>query len=61
MAIKARDCIGGDIVGVDIMPTLDGRDVLLEINAVPGWKGTQQAIGVDLTEKVLQYIQKKKV
>lgn len=57
IARKAKACIHADVVGVDILPTRDGRDVLLEVNAVPGWKGTQAALDIDLTSRVIQYLQ----
>ncbi len=56
MARTAAKAIGGQIVGVDILPTQDGRDVLLEVNAVPGWRGTAKTLNTDIAKKVLQYI-----
>lgn len=55
MARAAADAIGGQIVGVDILPTRDGRDVLLEVNAVPGWRGTAKALDLDIAEKVVRF------
>ena len=54
MAKLAKDAIQGDVVGVDILPTLDGRDLLLEVNAVPGWKGVAKACDVDIAKKILE-------
>jgi len=56
MARAAAKAIGGQIVGVDILPTQDGRDVLLEVNAVPGWRGTAKAINTDIAKQVLHFI-----
>jgi len=56
MARTAVKAIGGQIVGVDILPSKDGRDILLEVNAVPGWRGTAKALDVDVAKKVLQYM-----
>ncbi len=56
MARQAADAIGGMMVGVDILPTTDGRDVLIEVNAVPGWRGTGAALGVDIARKVLDLL-----
>jgi tetrahydromethanopterin:alpha-L-glutamate ligase len=58
MAKAAALAVGGKIVGVDILPTRDGRDVLLEINAVPGWRGTAKALDTDIAEKVLQFVRR---
>jgi len=53
MARVAKNAVAGDIVGVDILPAVDGRDLLLEVNAVPGWKGVAKACQVDVAHKVL--------
>ena len=53
IAFKACQAIGGWMVGVDILPTKDGRDVLLEVNAVPGWRATAGALQVDMAQLVL--------
>jgi ribosomal protein S6--L-glutamate ligase len=58
IAKAAANAVGGQIVGVDILPTKDGRDVLLEVNAVPGWRGTAKALDTDIAEKVLQFFVK---
>jgi RimK family alpha-L-glutamate ligase len=54
IARQARDLISGDIIGVDILPAKDGRDLLLEVNAVPGWQGVATTHDVDIARKVLQ-------
>ncbi len=56
MARAAAKAIGGQIVGVDILPTQDGRDILLEVNAVPGWRGTANALNTDIAKKVLSFV-----
>jgi ribosomal protein S6--L-glutamate ligase len=54
IAYKAARLVGGWMVGVDLIETLDGRNVLIEVNAVPGWKATGVACGVDLSERVIR-------
>ena len=54
IARKAAAAIGGTIVGVDILPTKDGRDLVLEVNAVPGWRGTAKALGIDMSHEILE-------
>ncbi len=53
MAFRASKAIGGWMIGVDILPTKDGRDVLLELNAVPGWRATAGALNVDMAQLIL--------
>jgi tetrahydromethanopterin:alpha-L-glutamate ligase len=53
IAFRACKAIGGWMIGVDILPTQDGRNVLLELNAVPGWRATAGALNVDMAQLVL--------
>ncbi len=39
LALRAAREIGGLVVGVDLLPGLDGSLQLLEVNAVPGCAG----------------------
>ncbi|MFN3191532.1 MAG: RimK family alpha-L-glutamate ligase [Aureliella sp.] len=62
LAKRARDAVaGGDrsrcIVGVDLLPGADGILRVLEVNAVPGWKGLRKATGVDIPQVILDHIQ----
>jgi tetrahydromethanopterin:alpha-L-glutamate ligase len=54
IAYKAARLVDGWMVGVDLIETLDGRNVLIEVNAVPGWKATGAACGLDLSERVIR-------
>ena len=53
IAFRACKAIQGWMIGVDILPTIDGRNVLLEVNAVPGWRATAAALNVDMAQLVL--------
>jgi glutathione synthase/RimK-type ligase-like ATP-grasp enzyme len=57
LARQASEAIGGRMIGVDILPTTDSRDILIEVNAVPGWRGTAAALNVDIARKVLDLMQ----
>jgi len=35
-------------LGIDLLPACNGKTYLLEVNAVPGWKGTASATGIDV-------------
>jgi tetrahydromethanopterin:alpha-L-glutamate ligase len=56
MAFAACKTIGAWMAGVDILPTRDGRNVVLEVNAVPGWKATANALGVDIAHVILEQL-----
>ncbi len=60
MARRIVDAIQGVFIGVDILPTRDGRNILLEVNAVPGWKGTAAALDVDIACQLLNVIQRRR-
>lgn len=53
IAFRACKAIGGWMIGVDILPTKDGRNILLELNAVPGWRATAGALNVDMAQLIL--------
>ena len=56
VAIAFRACRSIDawMAGVDILTTDDGRDLVLEVNAVPGWRATAAALQVDIARVVLE-------
>lgn len=44
------------MVGVDVIEDNDGRNVLIEVNAVPGWRATAAAVGVDIAKRMLEIV-----
>ncbi len=52
-AMRAAAAIGGSVLGIDLLPLRDGRLMVLEVNAVPGWKGLAAALEVDIAREVL--------
>jgi ribosomal protein S6--L-glutamate ligase len=57
LARAAARVTGGSLLGIDLLPTLDGRTVVLEVNAVPGWKGTAAALGIDVADLVIAHLE----
>lgn len=51
IARRAAATVGARIAGVDILPGPDGP-VVLEVNAVPAWRGLQSVVHTDLAEAV---------
>lgn len=41
------------IGAVDLLECEDGSSKVVEVNAVPGWKGAQEALGIDLAGEML--------
>lgn len=57
LACSAARVAGGSLLGIDLLPTRDGSLVVLEVNAVPGWKGTAAALGVDVADSVIEHLE----
>lgn len=52
-AQRSAMAVGGSVLGVDLLPLRDGRLMVLEVNAVPGWKGLAATLNVDIAREVL--------
>ena len=55
LAIRAAGVLGAEIAGVDLIESASGT-LVVEVNAVPGWKGLSEATGLDVASEVLQYV-----
>ncbi len=53
VAQRSAKAVGGSVLGVDLLPLRDGRLMVLEVNAVPGWKGLASTLDVDIAREVL--------
>ena len=53
LALAAARAVGARMAGVDLLPTRDGRLVVLEVNAVPGWRALAAAGGIDIAAEIL--------
>jgi ribosomal protein S6--L-glutamate ligase len=54
LALRAAQAIGAEMAGVDLMEDQDGgRMVVLEVNAVPGWRALATVTGIDVAADVL--------
>lgn len=59
LALSAHKCMGYEISGVDIAHDTSGRPLIIETNITPEWQGFQQATGIDVADKVIEYIVEK--
>jgi glutathione synthase/RimK-type ligase-like ATP-grasp enzyme len=57
IALKAAEVVGGDILGVDILPSVDGEFFVLEVNGCPGWRGLQEVTPFNIAETIIQHLQ----
>jgi RimK family alpha-L-glutamate ligase len=56
MAKQAALAVGAPLAGVDILPGKDGRLYVIEVNAVPGWKGLAKAASLDVARLVIDFV-----
>jgi RimK family alpha-L-glutamate ligase len=57
LGVRAARAVGAGYAGVDLLPARDGRLLVLEVNGIPGWKGVQQATGVDVPAAVVRHLE----
>ncbi len=55
LALRAAAAVGTDFAGVDLLPPTSGH-VVLELNAVPGWRALAPACGVDVAAAVVRHL-----
>jgi len=56
LAVRAAAAVGAAYAGVDLVTDRDGRTQVLEVNGIPGWKGLQQATGLDVAGALIDYL-----
>lgn len=56
LALRAADAVGAAVAGVDLLPGLDGKLYVLEVNAVPGWKSLAEVWSCDVASMVLDHV-----
>jgi ribosomal protein S6--L-glutamate ligase len=57
LAARAARAVGADVAGVDILPASDGRLLVLEVNAVPGWRGLESATAANVGDAVVRHVE----
>jgi glutathione synthase/RimK-type ligase-like ATP-grasp enzyme len=58
-AVAAAQIVGADYAGVDLLVSRAGEVFLLEVNGIPGWKGLQNATGVDVAGAIVQQVERR--
>jgi RimK family alpha-L-glutamate ligase len=56
LAVRAAAAVGADYAGVDLLTGRDGKMYVLEVNGIPGWKGLQEATGIDVAGRLMDYL-----
>ena len=56
LARRAAAAVAASIAGVDLLPAADGRVLVLEVNAVPGWRGLESVVGPQVGDAIADHI-----
>lgn len=56
LARRAAVAVGAPLAGIDLLPARDGRMLVVEVNAVPGWKALSHVLEIDIAARVLDYV-----
>ena len=56
ISLKAAEAIGGEVISVDVFEMPDGTYLVNEVNGCPEFKGFIQATGMDVADKIINYL-----
>jgi RimK family alpha-L-glutamate ligase len=58
LCVRAAAALGADYAGVDLLRAADGRDFVIEVNGIPGWRGVERATGVDVAAALVEHLER---
>ncbi|WP_437192620.1 ATP-grasp domain-containing protein [Planctomicrobium sp. SH527] len=58
LALQAAEAVGACFAGVDLLYDPDGRCLVIEVNAVPGWRAFEKVTGVHVAPLVIEFLEK---
>jgi RimK family alpha-L-glutamate ligase len=56
LAVRAAAAVGAEYAGVDLLSGRDGTTYVLEVNGIPGWRGLQEATGLDVAGRLVDHL-----
>jgi len=57
LARGAAEATGTCLAGVDLVSSSDGRRMVLEVNAVPGWRALARVNSIDVADRLVTWIE----
>jgi RimK family alpha-L-glutamate ligase len=57
LCVQAAATLGADYAGVDLLRAADGRDYVIEVNGIPGWRGVERATGIDVAAALVEHLE----
>jgi RimK family alpha-L-glutamate ligase len=57
LCVQAAAVVGAGYAGVDLLRGSDGREYVLELNGIPGWRGLQEATGADVAAALVAHVE----
>jgi ribosomal protein S6--L-glutamate ligase len=57
LAQHAADVLGVEMAGVDLIQDARGRWLVLEVNAVPGWRALAPTCGIDVADALIAHLE----
>lgn len=57
-AVRAANVLGLNVCGVDLLRSNHGP-LVIEVNSSPGLEGVEKATGIDVAEKIIEFIEKR--
>jgi len=58
-SLRAKEVLGLEYTGIDILKSEDGDTYLLEVNSTPGWHGLQSVTSANIAESLVNYVLKR--
>lgn len=58
LARRAADVTGSFFAGVDLMYNAELEPLVIEVNAVPGWRGLQRICSVDVASRLFDWLER---
>lgn len=59
LALQSAQTIGACFAGIDLLYDPEGNCLVVEVNAVPGWRAFEQVTGMDVATKVIQHLEQR--